>query len=84
MTVITVYEDSRGSGRCRACHASVIWVETVAGKRMPFNPPWRPTPTEIRVHGRRVVDLDPQQMITHFATCPFADHFRTKKRSSHV
>jgi hypothetical protein len=80
---LIVYEDTRGSGRCRACDASIIWVETVAGKRMPLDPPWRPIHTGSQVQGRALVEIDTAVTTTHFATCPHADRFR-RKRSSHA
>jgi hypothetical protein len=78
---LTVYEDSRGSGRCRSCDASIIWVETIAGKRMPLDPPWRPIQTGMHVKGRAIVEINTAVTTTHFATCPYAD--RHRKRSSH-
>jgi hypothetical protein len=76
---ITVYEDSRGSGNCRGCNASVIWVEAVSGKRMPLNPPWRPIQTGRTANGRRLVDIDTTVTMIHFATCPHADYFRHRR-----
>ena len=76
---------------CRGCGAEIIWIRTPAGKAMPCNPErvcyWQnPTGYHRIVTPNGVVvsaDLDVQRgpatglgYISHFATCPAADHFR--------
>lgn len=62
-------------GSCRSCGASILWVETSTGKRMPldFDP-----------ERRFVIEAGAEQMrarlrntyVSHFATCPNADQHR--------
>jgi hypothetical protein len=60
---------------CQACGASIIWIVTKGGKRMPCN-------------AQRTVIITPagetvSGHISHFATCPNADEFRREKDDKH-
>ena len=74
---------------CRACGAPMRWVKTRTGKALPLDP--EPVAngtivlmpiTEVAVTIRRGWD-DPDPLtpryVSHFATCPAADQFRTTK-----
>lgn len=57
--------------KCRSCGAEIVWLKTDAGKNMP-------------VDAETVVDegatiFDPDQMTSHFATCPDAAKHRKNK-----
>lgn len=52
-----------GVGRCSRCDARMEWFVTPKGRRMPFS--LKPG-TETKYQA-------------HFASCPFASHFRKKK-----
>lgn len=41
---------------CSGCHAPIIWGITPAGKRMPLDAAWIPTPVPGDAHGYYVVD----------------------------
>lgn len=76
---------------CASCGASVVWVLTVRGVRMPVDAVPSPDgtlrlvgvpPTAIAVG--RTVDLldttdDGVRHVSHFATCPNADQHRRKR-----
>ena len=36
-TMLHVYDDTRGDGVCRSCHAPIFWFTLVSGKKHPFN-----------------------------------------------
>lgn len=72
---IQVWRDSSGHGKCRSCHAPLVWFETVAGKRMPINAGRTPVSTTER-GGRTVLEFTAAD--THWSTCPQA---RTWKRA---
>jgi hypothetical protein len=62
-------------GYCRACHARIEWVTTVAKhKRLPVDWPLIALDVHERNDGTRVVAIDVKQ--SHFVTCPNADQFR--------
>jgi hypothetical protein len=53
--------------RCKACGATIVWVETASGKRMPLS--------------TATAAPDPSgqlRAISHFADCPNAAEFRRK------
>lgn len=68
---------------CRDCGASVIWVDTAQGRKMPLNPIPEPGTGRIAVRtdrrGRlfaarhitaeRPIELDEIAYLTHWATC---------------
>lgn len=65
-------------GYCRACMARIEWVTTVAKrKRMPIDWPLVPLDTFEGPRGEQITTVDTKQ--SHFATCPYADEFRTPK-----
>ena len=53
--------------RCNSCGAEIVWFRTKRGVRMPVNE-GSTQPTDR--------DLDLSRHISHFATCPNADHHR--------
>ena len=57
---------------CKKCGAEIKWMQTVNSK-------WIPVDVDtIDDRGAIIFDQD-QGMISHFATCPEADHFRKRK-----
>ena len=80
MSVLKVFDDTRGFGRCRSCDAPITWFELVSGKRHPFNGPDLPvylqTEHEPSTH-RLIGHVDSAE--SHFATCPDADTFRRRR-----
>ncbi len=71
--------------RCRSCGATILWGETVRGKRTPVNV----RPVTIFVEDR---DLRPGRTllralagyVSHFATCPRVQEHRKKKRDQAI
>jgi hypothetical protein len=68
---------------CRSCGAPIRWVITVNDKRMPVDD--EPVPDgNVLLDGDRATVIDPGQLllddpprfVSHFATCPNADHHR--------
>jgi hypothetical protein len=55
--------------RCRSCYARIIWFKTDAGKNMPVDADTVEPEDQ---------ELDLPRHISHFATCPNADHHRRK------
>lgn len=52
---------------CRSCRAPMVWLKTKTGKNCPVDiEGWEPQDTEYQ----------PGKHISHFATCPHADHHR--------
>ena len=76
--------------RCRSCGARIIWIPTTAGKSMPCDPkpiPYREDPLgsmTIVTNDGRVVRAKPDASseavgyVSHFATCPDADKWRSR------
>ena len=75
---------------CRSCGADVLWAQTPSGKRIPLNP-------EPDMNGNLHLQEAPElyavlvpaghtcpraHYLTHFATCPQATGWRTRR--SHV
>jgi len=59
---------------CKKCDAEIIWI-IYKGKPHPVNA--RPLKSFVSPTGTwQIMDA----FISHFATCPFADDFRTKKK----
>jgi hypothetical protein len=56
--------------RCRSCQATIMWMKTDRGKKMPvdFTP-------AAQGHER----WNPKTMVSHFDTCPNADDWRKNK-----
>lgn len=65
-------------GSCRSCGADILWVKTVAGKRMPLNRPPDPTGNLVMQDletCRAATPDDPPSLVrwkSHFSTCPRA------------
>jgi hypothetical protein len=82
MALIRIYQDTRGLGECRSCHAAIVWAEVVeSGKKMPFDPPLHPVKTEGNpIHGDRIIEtIDSSISRSHFASCPDAGKFRKRR-----
>ena len=68
----------RGRGRkpysnCRLCKAKIMWTVTVLNKNMPIE--YDPD-LEYLYDGISKVPFDSKTMKAHWATCPYAKHFR--------
>lgn len=74
-TLVRVWDDTRGPGRCRSCDAKLTWFETVAGKKIPFDGDPVPRRSEHDPATRRLI-LYLGSDDVHWATCPDADRFR--------
>lgn len=58
---------------CKACKEKIVWMRTKNGKTIPVN---------LESLKTEEVIFNPKAgMIAHFATCPFADNFRRKKKA---
>lgn len=63
--------------QCRSCLATIYWIETASGRRMPVDceVDGGHTPSEPRSR----VSVDGTG-VSHFATCPNADEHRRARR----
>lgn len=57
---------------CKSCGAEIVWLKTNNNKNIP-------------VDRNSIIDedatiFDPNQMISHFATCPDSEKWREKKK----
>jgi hypothetical protein len=79
MSILRLYQDSRGAGTCRSCGQAIEWAELISGKRAPFD---RIIPVQTQagvLEGARVIeDVDTAVSTSHFATCPDAKQWRKK------
>lgn len=58
---------------CKSCGASIIWLETFQGKKMPVDAkPEKRVVINARTGLAHVLDA----YMPHWATCPKADHHR--------
>jgi hypothetical protein len=55
---------------CQRCGAAIIFLPTAAGKHAPVDAETVPIDAEV---------FDPKRMMSHFATCPYAEQFRKPK-----
>src|SRR5262245_16187809 len=80
MSILRIYQDTRGPGTCRSCGAPIEWAQLTTGKRMPFDPPIVVLQTEGNlIMGLRVIEhIDSTITISHFATCPHAKEWRRR------
>lgn len=83
------------TSRCRSCSAPIAWRRTVKGGRIPLDPAPAATGNVTVVDGGRGVALvlnddeiaeiaerpDVPRYVSHFATCPDADTWRSKGES---
>lgn len=76
MRTLRVYDDSKGAGECRSCHAKISWFELVSGKRHPFDGDPVYVQTEHDAGMRLIGHID--QAESHFATCPQAKSWSRK------
>ena len=60
--------------QCRSCGAEIVWMKTGSGKNIPVDA------ETVADEGATI--FDPEQMISHFATCPEAKEWREKKGRS--
>ena len=79
---------------CKACHATILWATTPAGKAVPLDPNPRDdgnltitsqVPLRVRYLDADVFP-DLPRYVSHFATCEFASEFRnnpTRKKAQH-
>lgn len=76
---------------CRACKRPIRWILTEKGKPMPCDPlgvrfnPGKGPETFVTVNGKtmrgqRCEDGSETGFISHFATCPEADRFRSRDK----
>lgn len=69
-TSLFVYDDTKGSGECRSCHAPIEWFEMVgSGKRHPFNAGVVYLATKLEETTRRLIGIISSDD-SHFASCP--------------
>ena len=81
--------------KCKSCNAEIVWVEIKSGKPMPCNPELVQFWANPNAKGKAVMqtgeivscDFDGplEEMtdvgyISHFATCPFANSHRRKRK----
>ena len=77
MSMLAVYDDTKGRGECRSCHAPLTWFELKSGKRHPFDGEPVYVRTEHEPATMRLVGwIDTAS--SHFATCPDAAKHRRK------
>ncbi len=65
---------------CRSCGAEIIFLPTKAGKTNPVN--WeslKPEERSIPEAGGTIMFAPKTHQISHFATCPYANKYRSKK-----
>lgn len=67
--VLHAYDDTKGHGACRSCHAKIEWYALVSGRKHPVNA----DAVAVRSYheedsGRLVLVFDSAD--SHFATCP--------------
>ncbi len=78
MSEMRVYDDTRGTARCRSCDAAITWFELTSGKSHPFDG----EPVYVRTEhddDRRIVGvIDTSVSSSHFATCPDAKDWRRR------
>ena len=59
---------------CKGCGAKIVWIKTENGKLTPIDA--KPEKRYVSIdYSWKVMDTH----ISHFATCPEADHFRKSK-----
>jgi hypothetical protein len=72
--ILKVFDDTRGPGECRSCHAPIVWFElATTGKRMPLDgdPVYVKTELDPATH-RLIGYVDASVTPSHFSSCP--DH----------
>jgi hypothetical protein len=80
--ILQIYQDSKGRGTCRSCGRAIMWAELISGKRHPFDGEIVPVRMQGSIlEGTRIIeDVDTAVSPSHFATCPDAAKWRTRKR----
>ena len=77
MSVMHIYQDSKGRGRCRSCGAPITWAELTSGKRHPFDGEIVAVKTQGSIlEGRVIEHVETTITPSHFATCPDAKTWR--------
>jgi hypothetical protein len=77
-TLIRLLEGTQRPGECRGCHARIVWVETLGGKRMPMNAGAVARKTETDPETRRPVGFY-AAADSHWSTCPDANQFGRRR-----
>lgn len=62
---------------CKSCGTPMIWTDTPKGKRMPLDATTLQRRMVLNAEGQAIVA---DTFLSHYATCPHADHFRKKAR----
>ena len=83
MTGPALQTPEHARGRCKSCHAPLIWAKTTRGKWMPLDA------EEVLVKGETLWRIDEQGVVqraaiprghrAHHVTCPFADQYRRSR-----
>lgn len=76
---VRLYEDSKGFGVCRGCHAPMEWYDTLTGKKMPMNAGAVPLKSESDEGTGRVIAYFAAED-SHWNTCPERQQFRRGPR----
>lgn len=67
--------------KCRRCEKKIVWGLNEQGKPIPMDPvPACYMVTGTDAQGQRFISRQPNVMVTHFATCPFASDFSGRNR----
>jgi len=67
---------------CKKCGREILFLKTTAGARIPVNADSVSVNQQSGIIAGFDVYFDPKEgHRTHFADCPFADKFRTKKKN---
>ena len=78
MAILKVFDDTKGRGECRSCHAPVTWFQLTSGKRHPFDGDPVYVRTEHDQDRRLIGHIDASIHTSHFATCPDAKEWRRR------
>ena len=62
---------NKSISKCKGCGADIVWLETIAGRKMPVDPE-RKTYVRITTIGAAVET----GYVPHWGTCPEADKFK--------
>jgi len=66
--------------RCRSCNAAIVWLKTSTGKNMPIDADFMAQIVDDLEHDPApMFDYREHQKGVHWATCPHADHHRSKR-----
>lgn len=68
--------------KCKRCGKPILYIPTPAGRTMPVDVNSFSMEDRLDLNHKRQVLFDASHHVSHFATCPYADEFRKKKRSA--